>query len=160
MAWSLERCQVRRDAGFFATANAGSFRDVPAAGGIYFAICSAGATCPYPARWASWPAAAFLPGRQALELALRTLLETPATLVVVALPTAKPVWLVVEREDLLRDVDAPALLDRLATDPARVDAPLREVVARLTRPRLFLPIEIVRVSPGHVTAFAVSLLAP
>jgi hypothetical protein len=36
-------------------------RVVPATNGVYFAICSAAATCPYPARSASWPAAAFLP---------------------------------------------------------------------------------------------------
>src|SRR6266540_2252454 len=33
-------------------------RVVPADNGIYFAICSARATCPYPPRSASWPAAA------------------------------------------------------------------------------------------------------
>ena len=66
-------------------------RLVPADNGIYFAICPARASCPYPARSAAWPALALLPCREALELALRTFLETSVTLVVVALPTAEPV---------------------------------------------------------------------
>ena len=135
-------------------------RVVPAGNGIYFAICPVGATCPYPARSAAWPTTAFLPRRQALELALRTFQETSVGLVVVALPTVRPVWLIFERDGLRGEVDASALLGRLGADPALVDRPLRDIVDRVTRPRLFLPIEIVRVSPSHVTLFAVSLFAP
>jgi hypothetical protein len=102
-------------------------RVVPADNGIYFAICSARAKCPYPARSAAWRAAAFLPRRQALELALRTFLKTSASLVVVALPTAEPVWVVFQRDDLLADTDAPAVLDQLASNPAAIDTPLREL---------------------------------
>lgn len=133
-------------------------RVVPADNGIYFAICSARAKCPYPARSAAWPAAAFLPRRQALELAVRTFLETSVSLVVVALPTAQPVWAVFERDDLLAKIDAPAVLDQLAPHPAVIDTPLRDLVDRLTRPRLFLPLPIL--PPPRGTIFAVSLLGP
>jgi hypothetical protein len=134
------------------------WRAVPADNGIYFAICSAGATCPYPARSASWLAAAYLPRREALELALRTFLETSVSLVVVALPTAWPVWLVFERDDLLANIDAPAVLDRLATRPALPDSELRELVDRLTRPRFFLPLPIL--PPPRETIYAVRLFEP
>jgi hypothetical protein len=117
-------------------------RVVPMDNGINFAICSARARCPYPARWAAWRVAAFMPRRQALELALRTLLETSVSLVVVSLPTAQPVWAVFERDDLLASIDAPAVLDRLASSPAVIDFPLRELVGRLTRPRLFAPVAL------------------
>ena len=114
-------------------------RIVPADSGIFFDVCSAHATCPYPARRAAWPVAAYLPRRQALELALRTFLETDVSLVVVSLPTAQPVWAVVERDDLLASIDASAVLDRLASSPALSDRALRELVGRLTRLRLFAP---------------------
>lgn len=131
------------------------WRVVPADNGIYFAICSARAKCPYPARTAAWPVEAFLPRRMALELALRTLLETSVNLVVVALPTARPVWVVVERDDLPASVDAPAVLDSLASNPAATDPPLRELVDRITRPRLFVPLPIL--PPPDDTIYAVGL---
>jgi hypothetical protein len=130
-------------------------RAVPADNGIYFAICSLRARCPYPARSGAWPALAFLPRRQALELAVRTLLETPVSLVVVALPTAEPVWVVFERADLLASAHAPAVLNRLASSPAVIDAASRELVDRLTRSRLFLPLPIL--PPPDDTIIAVRL---
>ncbi len=126
-------------------------RVVPADNGIYFAICSARAKCPYPARSAAWPAVAFLPRRQALELALRTLLKTSVSLVVVALPTAQPVWVIFERDDLLANIDAPAVLDQLAKPPAVIDRPLRDLVGQLTRPRLFLIDRPLRDLVGQLT---------
>jgi len=117
-------------------------RIVPVDNGIHFDICSARARCPYPARWAAWQVAADLPRRQALELALRTFLQTTVNLVVVSLPTAQPVWAIFERADLLANIGARAVLDRLASSPAVVDPPLRELVAGLTRPRLFVPAAI------------------
>ena len=69
---------------------------VTAENGVYFALCSRGARCPYPGR-AAWSPSARVPRRLAHELALRTLHETTADLVVVSLPTARPVLLVVER---------------------------------------------------------------
>jgi len=116
-------------------------RVVPADNGIYFAICSAGARCPYPAR-SAWPAVAFMPRREALELALRTFLETTVSVVVVALPTAEPVWLVFERDDLLANIDAAAARDQVASNPAVLDEPVRQLVDRLTRPRLFVPLPV------------------
>jgi hypothetical protein len=129
------------------------WRVVPADNGIYFAICSARARCPYPAR-SAWPAVAFLPRRQALELALRTFLETTVSLVVVALPTAEPVWVVFERGHLLANIDAAAALDQLASDPAVADQPLRQLVDRLTRPRLFVPLPVL--PPPDDTIFAMA----
>jgi Protein of unknown function (DUF4242) len=133
-------------------------RVVPADNGIYFAICSARATCPYPGRSAAWPAVAFLPRRQALELALRTFLETSVSLVVVALPTAEPVWVVFERDDLLANIDAPALLGELATQPALADTELLDLIDRLTRPHLFVPLPIL--PPPRDTMYAVRLFGP
>lgn len=69
---------------------------VSAENGVYFAICSRRARCPYPGRAARSPSA-HVPLRLARELALRTLQETDANLVVVSLPTAQPVLLVAER---------------------------------------------------------------
>jgi hypothetical protein len=131
-------------------------RVVPADNGIYFAICSARAKCPYPARSAAWPAIALLPRRQALELALRTFLKTSVSLVVVALPTIKPVWVVFERDDLLANINAPALLDQVAKQPAIAETDLG--VDQLTRPRLFLPLPIL--PPPRDTIYAVHLVAP
>jgi hypothetical protein len=129
---------------------------VPADNGIYFALCSARATCPYPVRSAAWPAAAFLPRREALELGLRTLVETSVSLVVVALPTAKPVWVVFQR-DLLAMIDERAVLDQLSSHPAVLDSTLRELLLRLTRPRLFCLLPIL--PPPDDTIYAVQLFS-
>jgi len=128
---------------------------VPADNGIYFAICPARAKCPYPARSAAWHAAAVLPRRQALELALRTFLETSATLVVVALPTAEPTWVVFQRDDLLASIDASSVLEQLVGQPAIAQTSLRDLVRTVTRPRLFLPLPILP-PPDH-TIYAVRL---
>ena len=132
-------------------------RVVPADNGIYFAICSAHANCPYPARSAAWRLGAVLPRRMALELAVRTLLKTSVNLVIVALPTARPTWIVVERDDLLASVQVPAVLDRISSNPALIDASIRELVDRLTRPRLFLPLPIL--PPPDDTIYAVRLFS-
>ncbi|HET6642937.1 MAG TPA: hypothetical protein VFG93_06650 [Gaiellaceae bacterium] len=130
-------------------------RVVPADNGIYFAICSKLARCPYPVRSAAWRVGAFLPRRQALELALRTFLETSVSLVVVALPTAEPVWVVFERDDLLANIDGWAVLDQLASKAAVIDPRLRDLVGRLTRPRLFVPLPIL--PPPDDTIYAAPL---
>ena len=54
-------------------------RFIPAANGIWYAICPVGATCPYPAHRSARPAAALAPRRLALELALRTFLRRQPT---------------------------------------------------------------------------------
>jgi hypothetical protein len=93
----------------------------------------------------------------ALELALHTLLETSVNLVVVALPTARPTWVVVERDHLLASVDGPAMLDRLESDPAAIDPPLREFVERITGPRLFVPLPILPPPDDTIYALGLSL---
>jgi hypothetical protein len=133
-------------------------RVLPTDNGIYFAICSSRARCPYPGRSAAWRAAAFLPRRQALELALRTFLETSVDLVLVALPTAEPVWLVFERDEFLASIDPLILREQLSSDPAATDEPLRELVGRLTRLRLFVPLPIL--PPPDNTIYALRLFEP
>ena len=68
------------------TADFLGLRVVPAVNGIHYAICPVRATCPYPGPRSARPASAFVPRRQALELALKTFLETSATVVSVSLP--------------------------------------------------------------------------
>ena len=129
-------------------------RVVPADNGIYYAICPVGATCPYPGRSAR-PATAFLPRREALELALSTFLETSATVVVVSLPTPRFVLLILERDELMADVDAPALRDALSGNPAAApEPPLRRVVDQLTLQHLFLAWALAPVSDTRETLVA------
>jgi hypothetical protein len=85
-------------------------------------------------------------------------METSVSLVIVALPTAKPVWVVFERDDLLANIDAPALLAQFANPPAAADTAFRELIGQLTRPRLFLPLPIL--PPPRDTIYAVRLFAP
>ncbi len=82
------------------TADFLGLRVVPADNGIHYAICPVRATCPYPGSRSARPASAFMPRRQALELALRTFLETSATVVSVSLPTPEYVFFLVERDEL------------------------------------------------------------
>ncbi|MBA2461074.1 MAG: hypothetical protein H0V45_04810 [Actinobacteria bacterium] len=114
-------------------------RFLPADNGIYYAICPVRTTCPYPARRLARPAAELAPRRLALELALRTFLETSASVVAVSLPTQRFIAFVVEREELAREVDFRALTRALSGNPARtLSASLQGIVDRLTRPRVFL----------------------
>jgi hypothetical protein len=131
---------------------------IPANNGIYFALCSVRAKCPYPGRSAAWPAGAFRPRRLGLELAVRVFSRTTVNLVVVALPTRSPTWIVFERADLSAEVEAPSL-DQLAGNPGLADAGLRASVDRLTRRRTFVPLEILRLGPGRETFVAVALFA-
>jgi hypothetical protein len=136
------------------------WRVVPADNGIYFAICSARAKCPYPGRSVASPVEAIVPRRMALELAVRTLLETSVNLVVVALPTERPTWVVVERGDLLASVDAHAMLAQLASNPAVIDPLLRGLVDRFSRPRLFVPLPILPPPDDTIYAVALALTDP
>jgi hypothetical protein len=114
-------------------------RIVPADNGIYYALCPRGARCPYPGPRFARPAADFLPRRQALELAVRTFLETSATVVAVSLPTSRFILFVVERDELMRQVDMAALGRQLTASPAlALAADLHETVDQITRPRLFV----------------------
>jgi hypothetical protein len=129
---------------------------VAAENGIYFALCTVGARCPHPPWSAAWPATAFRPRRQALELAVRAFAQTAASLVVVALPTWSPTWVVFERDDLSKEVGA-ALREQLAADPRYADAGLRAAVDELTLGRTFVPLGIEPVVPGHETFMAIAL---
>jgi hypothetical protein len=139
------------------TADFLGLRVVPADNGIHYAICPVRATCPYPGPRAARPANAFVPRRQALELALRTFLETSATVVSVSLPTPEYVFFLVERDEL-REVDMAGLAKALAGNPARSPAStLRRTVDEITRPRLFVPLGLEPTPGGRQALGAVPL---
>ncbi|MFN2472017.1 MAG: hypothetical protein ABR583_13725 [Gaiellaceae bacterium] len=127
-------------------------RVVPAENGIYFAICSRQRVCPYRARGIAWQPAAFLPRRQALELALRVFSETSANLVVVSLPTSRLVWIVFERDDVLSGIESASVQSRLSGRPRFAVPSVRRLVLELTRPRLYLPLPILPPPPGTIYA--------
>lgn len=113
-------------------------RVLAADNGIYFAVCPVRATCPYPARRLARPAADLAPRRLALELALRTFIETSANLVVVSLPTPSFSVFIVQRSELAREVEMPTLARTLRRDPVGgLSASLEGIVDRVTRPRVF-----------------------
>jgi hypothetical protein len=131
-------------------------RVVAADNGLYFALCPPAADCPYPARRLARPAADLLPRRLALELALRAFLETSATVVAVSLPTPRFVLFVVERDELAREVDMPALAAALAGRPAgATGASLAETVDRVTRPRVFVVVGLEPTPSGRGTLAAI-----
>jgi hypothetical protein len=114
-------------------------RVVPADNGIYYAICPPRAVCPYPARRFARDAGDLAPRRIALELVLRTFLTTSADVVAVSFPSPTYVLLVMERQELAREVDLAGLAKALAGDPSRTLAPsLAATVDSLTRARAFL----------------------
>jgi hypothetical protein len=133
-------------------------RVVPAHNGLYFAVCTARARCPYPVRPLAWQRSAFLPRRIALEVAARAFLETTVSLVVVLLPTARPTWVVFERDELSAATDIGAVRDRLSGDPSVVDAFMRQLVFELTQPRLYVPLPILPPPDGTIVAAHVGAL--
>lgn len=133
-------------------------RIVPADNGIYFETCPVRDTCPYPARRLARSAADFPPRRLALELALRTLLETSASVVAVSLPTPRFILFIAEREELARAVDMPVLARALSGDPATAPAPsLQRVIDAVTRPRTFVALGLEATPNGRDTFTAMSL---
>jgi hypothetical protein len=123
------------------TADFLGLRVVPADNGIHYAICPVRVTCPYPGPRSARPPSAFAPRRQALELAVRTFLETSAALVSVSLPTRDYVFFLIERGELANEVDIVALARALSGNPSRAPAAsLRRTVDEITRPRLFVPL--------------------
>ena len=106
-------------------------RVVPAENGIYYAVCPAGAKCPYPARRLARPAADLDARRLALELAVRTFLETSVDVVAVSLPTLRFMVFIVERDE----VDVEPVARALASGSAQS---VRATVNRVTRPRMFV----------------------
>jgi hypothetical protein len=127
-------------------------RVIPAANGIYYAICARGATCPYPKRRLARPAEDLSSRRLALELALRTLLETSVDVVVVSLPTSTITLLIVERDELVREVKMRDMVEALGTHPARTPtAAQARVVDRTTRPRVYLQLGLEPTPSGRTT---------
>ncbi len=125
-------------------------RFLPADNGIYYAICPVPATCPYPARRFARAAADPAPRRLALELAVRTFLETSADVVAVSLPTSRFIAFVVERDELAREVDLLSLSRALGGDPSRaLSASLEEIVDRLTRRRVFISLGLAPTPSGR-----------
>ncbi len=120
-------------------------RTVPAANGIWYAVCPVRATCPYPARRKARSAAELAPRRLALELAVRTFLETSADVVAVSLPTTRFAAFVVEREELLREADLVTLGAALRAGSANLDG----IVDRITRPRTFLGLGLEQTASGR-----------
>lgn len=132
-------------------------RIVPAARGIYYAICPVGATCPYPARRLARTPASFLPRRLALELAVRTFRDTTADVVAVSLPTARFVLFVIERADLADD-HLIATARALRGDPDRSPSPaLRALVDRVTQSRIFAFVGLEPTPSGRDSLAAVPL---
>jgi hypothetical protein len=123
-------------------------RTVSAGNGIWFAVCPARATCPYPGRRFARPAADFLARRLALELVARTFSETSADLVAVSLPTRQFTMLVVERSDL---PDLAPLARALRGKPS---ASQLGVVDRLTRARVYVGIGLEPTPVGGMTLVA------
>ena len=139
------------------TADLENARVVRADNGIYFAICPVRAVCPYPARRFARPAADLRVRRLALELALRTFLETTATVVAVSLPTPRFILVIFDREELAREVDLRALAKSLNGDPARPAVELQRVVDQVTRPRTFLPLGLEPTPSGRDAMTAMPL---
>ena len=112
-------------------------RTVAARNGVWYALCLARATCPYPAPRDGRPASAYLPRQLALELSIRTFLETSASVVAVSLPTPRDFTVfVMQRAELMGDADLLAL--PRATTREGVSAWRRPTVDRATRPRIFV----------------------
>ena len=127
-------------------------RYLPAGNGIYYAICPVRAACPYPARRFDRAAAELVPRRLALELALRTFLETSADVVAVSLPAPRFILFVVEREELAREVNLSILAKALDRNPSRaLSSSLEVVVDRLTRPRVYVTLGLEPTPSGRET---------
>ena len=131
-------------------------RIIPADNGVYYAVCPVQATCPYPARRFARSAAAFLPRRIALELAVRTFQETSADVVAVSLPTRRFVLFVIERGELDQD-DLASLGARLTRSP-RLSTPVtRQLIDQATRSRVYAVIGLEPTQSGRHTLGAVPL---
>jgi hypothetical protein len=115
-------------------------RFVAAANGLWYSICARRGPCVAPAPRLTRPATDHVARRLALELAVRTFLQTDAPVVAVSLPTPRVVVVVLVREELVREVDLSALGARLRREPLHVapSAGLRDLVDTLTRPRTYL----------------------
>jgi hypothetical protein len=112
-------------------------RTVAARNGVWYALCPPRATCPYPPPRDGRPASAYLPRQLALELSIRTFLETSVNVVAVSLPTPHHFTVfVVERAEVMGDADLLSLPHATRRDGASVWR--RPTVDRATRPRVFV----------------------
>ncbi len=135
-----------------ATPDLRGLRVVPAEDGIYYAVCPAGASCPYPARRLARPASDLGARRLALQLAVRTFLETSADVVAVSLPTQPFIAFVVERDELANEIDLGDVANVLESEPTHaLSASLQAVVDRLTRPRIFVAVGLEPTASGGDT---------
>jgi hypothetical protein len=119
-------------------------RVLPAENGIYYAVCPARASCPYPARRHARPAADLGARRLALELAVRTFLETSVDVVAVSLPTQRFIVFIVDRDE----IDLEAVARTLASGPPQS---VRATVDRVTRPRIFVAVGLEPTPSGRDT---------
>jgi hypothetical protein len=76
----------------------------------------------------------------ALELAVRTFLETDAPVVAVSLPTQRIVVVIFARNELAQEVDLGTLASRLRRERPHIPPSdeLHQLVDMLTRPRTYL----------------------
>jgi len=127
-------------------------RVVPAGNGIYYAVCPARASCPYPARRHARPAGDLGARRLALELAVRTFLETSVDVVAVSLPTVRFIAFIVERRELVKEVDLAAVAKALEHGPSQSLSPsVQAMVDRVTRPWIFVAAGLVTTTSGRDT---------
>ena len=135
-------------------------RVLPAGNGIYYAVCPAGASCPYPARHLARPATDLDARRVALDLAVRTFLETSADVVAVSLPTPRFIVFIAVRDELADEVDLEALAADLGSGPAqRLSASMQAIVDRVTRPRIFVAMGLEPTPSGSDTWLGLRLWA-
>ena len=115
-------------------------RFVAAGNGMWYSICARRGPCVAPARRLTRPAADHVARRLALELAVRTFLETDAPVVAVSLPTSRVVVVVLVRDELAREAELDSLASRLRRQPLHIapSARLSDLVDTLTRPRTYL----------------------
>jgi hypothetical protein len=127
-------------------------RFLSAANGIWYAICPVRVSCPYPARGFAREAADIVVRRVALELALRTFLETSADVVAVSLPTRRFTAFVVERGELASAIQLSTFARALSRDPSRgLTRSQRAAVDRLTLPRIFASVGLEPTPSGGAT---------
>ena len=129
-------------------------RTVAARNGVWYALCLARATCLYPAPRDGRPPSAYRPRQLALELSLRTFLETSASVVAVSLPTPHHFTVfVIQRAELMDDADLLSL--PRATRRDGVSAWRRPTVDRATRPRIFVFIGMEPTTAGRESFAAI-----
>ncbi len=133
-------------------------RVVPADNGIHYAICPVRATCPYPGPRAGRPASAFVPRRQALELAAADVPRNVRRRSSRSRSRRRDyVFFLVERDEL-QGFDMAALAKALGGNPARSPAAsLRRIVDEITRPRLFVPLGLEPTPSGRQSLGAAPL---